>query len=159
MQFQNLHEGSVSCLEGTHSGRLLFSGGADGLLMAHDLRMKVRCAGLLQAATACRRMCEHAARGGGRGVQPPWLPSPLWDGHRAVCFPKAAAVAPGLCCSAAATPTHVTVSQKQHFLVFLPLFACVQEASRVLWHHNSGVNGLALEDPWLVSAASGVCVC
>jgi hypothetical protein len=68
-QFQNLHEGSVSCLEGTHSGRLLFSGGADGLLMAHDLRMK--------------------------------------------------------------------------------------EASRVLWHHNAGVNGLALEDPWLVSAASG----
>jgi hypothetical protein len=60
----------VSCLEGTHSGRLLFSGGADGLLMAHDLRMK--------------------------------------------------------------------------------------EASRVLWHHNAGVNGLALEDPWLVSAASGV---
>lgn len=59
----------MSCLEGTHSGRLLFSGGADGLLMAHDLRMK--------------------------------------------------------------------------------------EASRVLWHHNAGVNGLALEDPWLVSAASG----
>lgn len=27
----------------------------------------------------------------------------------------------------------------------------------MLWHHNSGVNGLALEDPWLVSAASGVC--
>lgn len=72
-QFQNLHEGSVSCLEGTHSGRLLFSGGADGLLMAHDLRMK--------------------------------------------------------------------------------------EASRVLWHHNAGVNGLALEDPWLVSAASGALPC
>lgn len=72
-QFQNLHEGNVSSLEGTHSGRLLFTGGADGLLMAHDLRMK--------------------------------------------------------------------------------------EASRVLWHHNASVNGLALEDPWLVSAASGVCVC
>lgn len=60
----------MSCLEGTHSGRLLFSGGADGLLMCHDLRMK--------------------------------------------------------------------------------------EPSRVLWHHNAGVNGLALEDPWLVSTASGV---
>ncbi len=60
-------------LEGTHSGRLLFTGGADGLLMAHDLRMK--------------------------------------------------------------------------------------EASRVLWHHNAPVNGLALEDPWLVSAATGTCMC
>jgi hypothetical protein len=39
-QFQNLHEGPVSCLEGTHSGRLLFTGGSDGLLLAHDLRMK-----------------------------------------------------------------------------------------------------------------------
>ncbi|WIA11004.1 hypothetical protein OEZ85_011161 [Tetradesmus obliquus] len=39
-KFQNLHEGSVSCLEGTHCARLLFSGGADGLLMAHDLRLK-----------------------------------------------------------------------------------------------------------------------
>lgn len=74
LQFQNLHEGSVSCVEGTHSGKMLFSGGADGLLMAHDLRMK--------------------------------------------------------------------------------------ESSRVLWHHNAGVHGLALEDPWLVSAASGgVVVC
>lgn len=55
VQFQNLHEGSVSCLEGTHSGRLLFSGGADGLLMAHDLRMKVRWppAGRLQPVAAC----------------------------------------------------------------------------------------------------------
>uniref|UniRef100_A0A383VA13 Uncharacterized protein n=1 Tax=Tetradesmus obliquus TaxID=3088 RepID=A0A383VA13_TETOB len=67
-KFQNLHEGSVSCLEGTHCARLLFSGGADGLLMAHDLRMK--------------------------------------------------------------------------------------ESSRVLWHHNAGVHGLALEDPWLASCAS-----
>lgn len=69
LQFQNLHEGNVSCLEGTYSGKLLFTGGADGLLMAHDLRMK--------------------------------------------------------------------------------------DPSRVLWHHNAGVHGLALEDPWLVSAASG----
>ncbi|WIA30910.1 hypothetical protein OEZ86_000962 [Tetradesmus obliquus] len=67
-KFQNLHEGSVYCLEGTHCARLLFSGGADGLLMAHDLRMK--------------------------------------------------------------------------------------ESSRVLWHHNAGVHGLALEDPWLASCAS-----
>lgn len=70
LQFQNLHEGSVSCLEGTHSGRLLFSGGADGLLMAHDLRMK--------------------------------------------------------------------------------------DPSRVLYHHAGALTGLALEDPWLVSAAAGV---
>eukprot|EP00775_Hariotina_reticulata_P009993 gene9993-10148_t len=67
-KFQNLHEGSVLCLEGTHSGRTLFTGGADGLLMGHDLRMK--------------------------------------------------------------------------------------DPSRALWHHNAGINGLALEDPWLVSAAS-----
>lgn len=59
----------MSCVEGTYSGKLLFTGGADGLLMAHDLRMR--------------------------------------------------------------------------------------DPSRVLWHHNAGVHGLALEDPWLVSAASG----
>lgn len=39
-KFENLHEGHVSCLEGTHSGRLLFTGAADGLVMAHDLRMR-----------------------------------------------------------------------------------------------------------------------
>eukprot|EP00878_Enallax_costatus_P004696 GHUV01004944.1.p1 GENE.GHUV01004944.1~~GHUV01004944.1.p1 ORF type:complete len:937 (+),score=344.31 GHUV01004944.1:194-3004(+) len=67
-KFQDLHEGNVSCVEGTYSGKLLLTGGADGLLMVHDLRMK--------------------------------------------------------------------------------------DPSRVLWHHNAGVHGLALEDPWLVSAAS-----
>ena len=60
-------------MEGTYSGKLLFTGGADGLLMVHDLRMK--------------------------------------------------------------------------------------DPSRVLWHHNAGVHGLALEDPWLVSAASGALCC
>jgi hypothetical protein len=63
-QFQNLHEGSVSCLEGTHSGRLLFSGGADGLLMAHDLRMKVR-------------MCSAACSVCSGVFSCLWLPSPL----------------------------------------------------------------------------------
>lgn len=68
-QFQNLHEAQVSCLEGSHNGRLMFSGGADGLVMAHDLRMK--------------------------------------------------------------------------------------DPSAILWHHNAGVHGLAFEDPWLASCASG----
>lgn len=39
-KFQNLHEGSVAGVEGSHNGRLIFTGAADGLVMAHDLRMK-----------------------------------------------------------------------------------------------------------------------
>lgn len=30
----------MSCLEGTHDGRLLFTGASDGLVLAHDLRMR-----------------------------------------------------------------------------------------------------------------------
>ncbi|GFH05689.1 WD_REPEATS_REGION domain-containing protein [Haematococcus lacustris] len=39
-KFQNLHEGHVNCLEGSHSGRMLFTGSGDGLVLAHDLRMR-----------------------------------------------------------------------------------------------------------------------
>lgn len=39
-RFRQLHEGHVACVEGTLDGRLLFTGAADGLLMAHDLRMR-----------------------------------------------------------------------------------------------------------------------
>ena len=39
-KFEGLHEGGVSCLEGGHSGRMLFTGASDGLVLAHDLRMK-----------------------------------------------------------------------------------------------------------------------
>ncbi|KAJ9521149.1 hypothetical protein QJQ45_022853 [Haematococcus lacustris] len=40
-KFQNLHSGHVNCLEGSHSGCMLFTGSVrDKLLLAHDLRMK-----------------------------------------------------------------------------------------------------------------------
>ncbi|GFH25331.1 WD_REPEATS_REGION domain-containing protein, partial [Haematococcus lacustris] len=39
-KFQNLHTGHVNCLEGSHSGHMLFTGSRDGLLLAHDLRMR-----------------------------------------------------------------------------------------------------------------------
>lgn len=39
-RYQNLHSGCVAAVEGCQSGRLLFSGGHDGLVMWHDLRMK-----------------------------------------------------------------------------------------------------------------------
>lgn len=71
-KFQNLHDGHVSCLEGTQNGKMLFTGAGDGLILAHDLRMK--------------------------------------------------------------------------------------DPSCVVWHHNNGVNCLAFEDPWLVSASSDGCV-
>ncbi len=33
------HDGQVTSLEGTESGRLLFTGSEDGMVLAHDLRM------------------------------------------------------------------------------------------------------------------------
>ncbi|KAL6753086.1 WD40-repeat-containing domain protein [Haematococcus lacustris] len=39
-KFQNLHAGHVNCLEGSHSGCMLFTGSGDGLVLAHDLRMR-----------------------------------------------------------------------------------------------------------------------
>lgn len=39
-KFAGLHEGHVACLEGTQDGKLLYTGAGDGLIMAHDLRMK-----------------------------------------------------------------------------------------------------------------------
>lgn len=40
-RFAALHEaGSVAAVEGTRNGRLLFTASADGLVLAHDLRMK-----------------------------------------------------------------------------------------------------------------------
>lgn len=32
------------------------------------------------------------------------------------------------------------------------------QGSRVLWHHNAAVTGLALEDPWLASSAADGCI-
>ncbi|GLC34183.1 hypothetical protein PLESTB_001613600 [Pleodorina starrii] len=72
-RYQGLHDGgAVACLEGCRSGRLLFTASGDGLLLAHDLRMK--------------------------------------------------------------------------------------QGSRVLWHHNAAVTGLAFEDPWLASASADGCI-
>lgn len=39
-KFENLHDGPCTCLEGTQNGKMLFTGSADGLVLAHDLRMK-----------------------------------------------------------------------------------------------------------------------
>jgi len=74
VQFQNLHEGSVLCLEGTHNGRLLFTGGADGLLLGHDLRME---------GTLSRVLWHHNAgvgEGGRRGLAggQQWLLGAAW---------------------------------------------------------------------------------
>lgn len=47
--FQNLHAGEACAVEGSRNGRWLFTGGQDGLIIAHDLRMKVgawTCLGL-----------------------------------------------------------------------------------------------------------------
>lgn len=30
----------------------------------------------------------------------------------------------------------------------------MRSGSRVLWHHNAGVAGLAYEDPWIASAGT-----
>ncbi|KAG2494376.1 hypothetical protein HYH03_007433 [Edaphochlamys debaryana] len=72
-RFAGLHDGgAVSAVEGCRSGKLLFTAAGDGLLLAHDLRMK--------------------------------------------------------------------------------------QGSRVLWHHNAAVTGLAFEDPWLASASADGCI-
>eukprot|EP00197_Chlamydomonas_leiostraca_P015344 CAMPEP_0202861150 /NCGR_PEP_ID=MMETSP1391-20130828/2639_1 /ASSEMBLY_ACC=CAM_ASM_000867 /TAXON_ID=1034604 /ORGANISM="Chlamydomonas leiostraca, Strain SAG 11-49" /LENGTH=547 /DNA_ID=CAMNT_0049540483 /DNA_START=115 /DNA_END=1759 /DNA_ORIENTATION=+ len=39
-KFQGLHEGHVTCVEGSMNGRMLYTGAADGLVLAHDLRMR-----------------------------------------------------------------------------------------------------------------------
>ncbi len=51
--FQNLHAGEACALEGSRSGRLLFTGGQDGLVIAHDLRMRVRGGAARLAGPAC----------------------------------------------------------------------------------------------------------
>ncbi|GIL84995.1 hypothetical protein Vretimale_9843 [Volvox reticuliferus] len=72
-RFADVHDGAaVACLEGCRSGRLLFTASGDGLLLAHDLRMK--------------------------------------------------------------------------------------QGSRVLWHHNAAVTGLAFEDPWVASSSADGCI-
>jgi hypothetical protein len=57
--FQNLHAGEACALEGCHSGRLLFTGGQDGLVIAHDLRIKV---GAALAATLRQQQQPEARR-------------------------------------------------------------------------------------------------
>jgi hypothetical protein len=50
--FQNLHAGEACAVEGSRNGRWLFTGGQDGLIIAHDLRMKVGASWALGAAAA-----------------------------------------------------------------------------------------------------------
>lgn len=53
-KFQDAHKARVDALEGTLNGRMMFTGSADGLVLSHDLRMKVRgpapAGGMRQAA-------------------------------------------------------------------------------------------------------------
>lgn len=53
----------MSCLEGTRNGKLLFSGGADGLVLAHDLRMRDPSA----------IVWHHNAAVTGLGYEDPWM--------------------------------------------------------------------------------------
>ena len=39
-KFQDLHQGSILCVEGTQNSKMLFTAAGEGLVMAHDLRMK-----------------------------------------------------------------------------------------------------------------------
>lgn len=39
-KFQDLHQGSILCVEGTQDSKMLFTAAGEGLVMAHDLRMK-----------------------------------------------------------------------------------------------------------------------
>mmetsp|Transcript_18851 Transcript_18851/g.40588 ORF Transcript_18851/g.40588 Transcript_18851/m.40588 type:complete len:567 (-) Transcript_18851:1282-2982(-) len=69
-KFQNLHEGHVCCVEGTQNSRMLFTGAGDGLVLAHDLRMK---------EPSCV-MWHHNAGVHGLAFEDPWLASASSDG-------------------------------------------------------------------------------
>lgn len=69
-QFRELHEGPVTALEGSRSGRLLFTGGGDGLVLAHDLRMK----------RGSRALWHHCSPVAGLSFEDPWLASGCTDG-------------------------------------------------------------------------------
>ncbi|GFR44175.1 hypothetical protein Agub_g5350, partial [Astrephomene gubernaculifera] len=70
-RFAGLHDGgAVGCLEGCRSGRLLFTGSGDGLLLAHDLRMK----------QGSRVLWHHRAAVTGLSFEDPWLASAGADG-------------------------------------------------------------------------------
>ncbi|KXZ53795.1 hypothetical protein GPECTOR_6g713 [Gonium pectorale] len=70
-RFAGLHDGgAVAVIEGDRSGRLLFSGGGDGLLLAHDLRMK----------QGSRVLWHHNAALTGLSFEDPWLASAGADG-------------------------------------------------------------------------------
>lgn len=69
-KFQNLHEGHVSCLEGTRNGKMLFTGAGDGLILGHDLRMK--------EATVI--VWHHNASVNALAFEDPWLASTSSDG-------------------------------------------------------------------------------
>ncbi|GIL67332.1 hypothetical protein Vafri_20742 [Volvox africanus] len=70
-RFAGVHDGAaVACLEGCRSGRLLFTASGDGLLLAHDLRMK----------QGSRVLWHHNAAVTGLSFEDPWVASSSADG-------------------------------------------------------------------------------
>lgn len=68
--FQNLHQGKVTCLEGTRNGKMMFTAAGDGLIMAHDLRLR----------DPSVLVWHHVSGVLGLAFEDPWLASSSRDG-------------------------------------------------------------------------------
>lgn len=81
-KFQNLHDGHVASVEGTQNGRMLFTGAVDGLVMAHDLRMR---------DPSCV-LWHHKGGVSSLAFEDPWLVSGSSDGTVQLINTESAAV-------------------------------------------------------------------